>query len=403
MSMEKKILFIANNNIGYGLSGGDRIFIELIKNWKNCSDVTLIGSDEAIEIAHRYKATDIHIITTDKKNISNNHTSILNLFFHTIIRTFRGLRCVKTNKQIVKNLDFVYSVSDFLPDLLPSIYTKLINRNVKLIAGYYLFAPFPFSKSSPYKGKHRLRGFLYWLIQKPSYFLVKLYADFVFVTSEPDVKKFINKKRDKSKIVVVQGGVNIIESEKYLQSSNVIPITGRKYDSCFVGRFHYQKGVLELIDIWNLVCQKNKNAKLAIVGLGELEKEVREKINKNNLKNNIELLGFMDGKEKYEIFKQSKIILHPATYDSGGMAAAEGMAWGLPGVSFDLEALKTYYPKGMVKTDINNIDQFAENILKLLDNRIYYNTLSKEARDLIVEVWDWKKRAEKIYNLILVA
>ena len=31
------------------------------------------------------------------------------------------------------------------------------------------------------------------------------------------------------------------------------------------------------------------------------------------------------------------------------MAAAEAMAWGLPGVSFDLESLKTYYQKVWLK------------------------------------------------------
>ena len=50
------------------------------------------------------------------------------------------------------------------------------------------------------------------------------------------------------------------------------------------------------------------------------------------------------------IFKDSKIVLHAAIYDSGGMAACEAMACELPGVSFDLPALKTCYPKGMFKT-----------------------------------------------------
>ena len=41
-----------------------------------------------------------------------------------------------------------------------------------------------------------------------------------------------------------------------------------------------------------------------------------------DLAKNIELLGFKDGSEKYAVFKQSKIIVHPAIFDSGGMAAA---------------------------------------------------------------------------------
>jgi len=155
-----------------------------------------------------------------------------------------------------------------------------------------------------------------------------------------------------------------------------------------------------LIDIWKKVCEKKKNSRLAMIGNGPLEGDVKKKIKELRLEKNIDLLGFKDGEDKYEIFKQSKIILHPATYDSGGMAAAEGMAWGLPGVSFDLEALKTYYPKGMVKTPSGDIEKFADNILLLLEDKGYYQRISKEARDLIVEVWDWKKRAEDIFNKV---
>jgi glycosyltransferase involved in cell wall biosynthesis len=234
----------------------------------------------------------------------------------------------------------------------------------------------------------------------PIYWIIKRYADIVFVTSKPDVNKFITNKRSAEKIVVIRGGVDVEPSTEYLSSNNLIPISDRKYDACFVGRFHYQKGVLELIDIWKSVCEKKSNAKLAMIGVGPLESEVKNKISELELNKNIELLGFKDGTDKYEIFKQSKIMVHPATYDSGGMAAAEGMAWGLPGVSFDLEGLKSYYPKGMVKTKIHNIDQFATNITELLDNREYYDKISKEARDLIVEVWDWNKRSEQIYNSI---
>jgi hypothetical protein len=40
------------------------------------------------------------------------------------------------------------------------------------------------------------------------------------------------------------------------------------------------------------------------------------------LEENVFLLRSKDGKEKLEVLKSSKIVVHPATYDSGGMAAA---------------------------------------------------------------------------------
>ena len=394
----KKIVFIANNNVGTGFSGGDRIFIEFLKNWKDKADLILFGSEEAVEMT-RKRGVDVKFIQTDKVNKSMPG-GIFDFISHVFRRTYRGLSSIKKNREILKNADYVYSVSDFYPDFIPAFYLKLKNPKIKWIAGYYLFAPNPFSKDSPYKGKQRLRGFFYWFTQIFSYYFVNKFADYVFVTSEPDVGKFITKKRDKSKVIVVQGGVDITESEKYLNGENVVPLEERIYDACFVGRFHYQKGVLVLIDIWKKVCEKKKNSRLAMIGNGPLEGDVKKKIKELRLEKNIDLLGFKDGEDKYEIFKQSKIILHPATYDSGGMAAAEGMAWGLPGVSFDLEALKTYYPKGMVKTPPGDIEKFADNILLLLEDKGYYQKISKEARDLIVEVWDWKKRAEDIFNKV---
>ncbi len=70
-------------------------------------------------------------------------------------------------------------------------------------------------------------------------------------------------------------------------------------------------------------------------------KEVKFKINELRLQNNIKLFGFVfDGPEKYRVFSQSKIVVHPSYFDSGGMAAAESMLFGMPCVGFDLPAYK---------------------------------------------------------------
>lgn len=346
------------------------------------------------------------------RNFFSNFSSIKIKEFRTLSGIFQKYllkieiitRCIYPGLIFLfKKLDYQYLITqtDFLPDTFSAWCAKIRNPHLEWVASFFLKAPAPWDKDSPYHGKNWIIGFFYWFLQKPSIWMIKNKADKVMVTSEPDVALFVNKKRDRSKIIVVQGGVNVEESEKYLANGNVIPIEKKKYDACFVGRFHYQKGVLKLVEIWKKVCDNKQNAKLAIIGGGILEKDVLAEIKKFGLENNIDLLGFRDGEEKYEIFKQSKIIVHPATYDSGGMAAAGGMAWGLPGVSFDLESLKTYYPKGMVKTKIGNFNQFAENILKLLNDPVYYNRIAQDAHNLIVETWDWKKRAENILKEII--
>lgn len=390
------MVFLDNCHINENvMSGGCRIVTELYKQWIKFNDIKIVTTSLGFN-AWKKRITD----TKDLYSFValKNDENILISYPKRVLSLLHDNNFWKN----IRQYRYLYSSSDFWPDSIPALLAKIKNPQIIWIAGFYLFAPTPWQKDSPYKTTTQrwLLGLMYWLTQLPIYYLVKKYADFVFVTSEPDVKKFITAKRDSSKIIVVQGGVDITESEKYLQSQDIIPIERRKYDACFVGRFHYQKGVLILMDIWKLVCQSKPSAKLAMIGLGPLENDIGNKIKKYGLEHNIDLLGFKDGMEKYEIFKQSKIMVHPATYDSGGMAAAEGMAWGLPGVSFDLEALKTYYPKGMVKTEQENIEQFSKNILKLLNDKDYYDKMSSDAHALIAETWNWDKRADIIYHKV---
>ena len=396
--MESKInrptINIIANSIMGTMSGGDRIWIECSKRWSlNGFKINIFGSEESSERGKKYNLINVDYFNWPSGNFKK-YGFLLNYLFRTVQGIFKL-------KSFTQNIDscIIYSTSDFWPDSIPAFLMKIKNRKVKWIAGFFLFAPSPLQKNSPYKGIKWIIGFLYWLSQLPIYWIVKKNADLIFITSKPDVKKFLTKSRDINKIIVVKGGVDLTDSEEYLNSNNKIPIENRKYDACFVGRFHYQKGVLELIEIWKNVIEWNKNAKLVMIGVGPLENELKEKIKKFKLYNNIELVGFKDGKEKYEFFKQSKIIIHPAIYDSGGMAAAEAMAWGLPGVSFDLEALKTYYPKGMLKVPCYDLKKFATVVISLLEDKKLYIKVSGEAIKL-VKKWDWDKRADVILRKI---
>ena len=403
--MDKKsteCFFIANNNIGdSGLSGGCRIFIELARYWKESIDLKIIATEEAITVCKNYGLQDLRFYKSSSKLGFKNVFTLRAVFANFFKKLTNGILFVLRNKLLFKNNPWIYSVSDFYPDLIPAFLIKLINPKVKWIAGYYLFAPTPWDKDSPYKGKDSLRGFLYWLSQRLTYWLVRKYADIIFVTSEPDKKKFLSEKKSASEIFVIRGGVNIKASTEYLSSKSIVALDQRKYECCFIGRFHQQKGVLVLIEIWSRVIARLPKAKLAMIGNGPLEAEVQNKINEYSLNDNVELFGFMDGDRKNEIFKQSRVVLHPATFDSGGMAAAEAMAWALPGISFDLEALKTYYPQGMVKVPQDDYDKFAEVIIKILSNADYYKKISSQARELIVKHWDWEKRAQLILDRLL--
>ena len=119
----------------------------------------------------------------------------------------------------------------------------------------------------------------------------------------------------------------------------------------------------------------------------------------SSLSHNVKLFGYIfDGPEKYGIFASSKIVVHPAFYDSGGMAAAEAMAFGLPCVGFDLDSYKSYYPKGMVKVRIGDLKGFADKIVELIRNLEIRNQIGEEAQKMIKKNWSWEQRT----NLLIV-
>lgn len=390
--MKEKLLIIANNNIGTSQSGGDTIFLQFIKNWQKKIDITVIGSAESKRLLRRYQLKP-KFIQSDTIN-KRCYPSTLNIILHCFRRTFKAFKIFFKHKKIFKESLYCYTASDFIPDIIFGLLYKSVNPKGNWLCAQYLFAPNLNDKNTPYRTQP-LKGFLYYLFQKITKKLANKYADIIFITSEPDKKYFPNKK-----IVVVQGGVDITASEKYLKSNKIKPVSSRQFDAVFIGRLHPQKGVLELVDIWKIVVNKIPSAKLALIGDGQLKKDLISKIKQHKLNKNITLLGFRSGEEKYNIFKNSKIVLHPAIYDSGGMAAAEAMAWSLPGVSFDLESLKSYYPQGMLKSPLNNYQSFANNIINLLQNKNLYQKTSSKALDLIRKKWDWRKRSQKIYNQI---
>jgi glycosyltransferase involved in cell wall biosynthesis len=398
-----KVIFIANNNIGdFGLSGGDRIFIELARSWKNKTKLYLVGCEEAITVCKRERLDSLVFLKTCKKLGLKNVFTLSAVFRNFFKKLLSGCIFIIKNRGLIRACTHVYSVSDFYPDSIPAFLAKCFNPKIVWIAGFYLFAPAPWATDNPYKGKDVIRGILYWLSQRPIYWIVNNYADVVFVTSEPDRIRFLSKKRGISRILAVRGGVNTVAATKYLNGQSAIPVQDRRYDACFLGRFHVQKGVLALLDIWKLIVESLPHAKLAMIGNGPLEKEVMSRLTQYGLEKNIFLFGFLDGEEKFDIFKQSKIVVHPATFDSGGMSAAEAMAWRLPGVSFDLDALKTYYPQGMVKVPPYDYYKFSKEIIRLLTDTKYYNQVADAARELILTRWEWDKQADTIFKQVFV-
>jgi len=81
------------------------------------------------------------------------------------------------------------------------------------------------------------------------------------------------------------------------------------------------------------------------------------------------------------------------------MAAAAGLACGLPGVSFDLPVFKTYYPQGFLRVETGDLNAFSQKIIDLLKDKKLYQKMSKEAV-VEAETWDWEQGVLKFLKRV---
>lgn len=136
-----------------------------------------------------------------------------------------------------------------------------------------------------------------------------------------------------------------------------------------------------------------------MIGKGPLEAEASRLRDSLGLRKTVEFLGFLDGKEKHAVIKSARVVVHPAVYDSGGMATAEALACGLPGGAFALPALETYYPKGFLKAPRGDFAAFAAHLDRLLSDETLDRQMSADARSA-GEDGDWDLRARQALDAI---
>lgn len=390
-----KFIFFALMAWGKGISGGDRISTEFARRWVKSFPVTIYLWEEGYQM---YMRQNLNPSKVSFQIIDMHLWKGMGFFINYIARIFAGIFiALKINLDNQKET-IVYCATEFWMDSLPGFILKKRFPKITLVNTWFQTAPNPFIgfKEGNRVDSHRLNALAYWLVQLPIKPLIKKFSDFVLVNNEDEKKQFSQMNLEK-KVIVVLGAVDLNLINKYLRNAKKEKI----YDGVFQGRFHPQKGVVELVDIWKLVVDKKPDAKLALIGDGPLMNEVKAKVKKLGLENNIISFGYLfDGEKKYQIFAQSRVVLHPAFYDSGGMASAEAMALGLPGVSFNLKSYESYYPKGMIKIEINNLTEFAEAVVKLLNNKKLYSKIGNEGKEMISKNRSWDKTSEEVLNII---
>lgn len=153
------------------------------------------------------------------------------------------------------------------------------------------------------------------------------YATDLFACSEEAGKYlFKNKKFEVLK--------NAIDSDRFIannevreQIRNELGLDG-KFVVGHVGRLHPQKNHDFLIDVFEKIREKKKNAEMILIGTGPLENDIKKNVKNKGLTPYIHFLG--NRKDMERIYQGMDIFVFPSIFEGLGIVAIEAQAAGIP-------------------------------------------------------------------------
>ena len=183
--------------------------------------------------------------------------------------------------------------------------------------------------------------------------------------------------------------------------SNFVKISEKQSDFTYkkivghISRMVATKGLDYLLEVAELVIQKEKDVEFQIYGEGPEKKRIQNSIDKKGLNNNVKLLGYTSKpKQALESFK---CVLSTSQYEGQGLSMIEAMLLEKPVIAFNIK----YGPNEFITNGSNgylitnlDVEGMANKVLNILNNDELTKNLGEEARKTIIK----KYSSDKIFK-----
>lgn len=189
------------------------------------------------------------------------------------------------------------------------------------------------------------RPLMEWFLRK---------ADRIIVATKGHIQgsQYLKPYQDKCR-VIPYGVRKEIEEDSYdylcqvkIEKEKNKKITKKKVRFLFVGRLVYYKGCDILIKAWKGL----KNAELIVVGSGNLEKEMKQYVQKASFLGQVCFKGNLSDKQVMEEYRKCDVLVLPsiARSEAFGLVQIEAMSYGKP-------VINTFLPSGVPYVSLHQV------------------------------------------------
>lgn len=162
--------------------------------------------------------------------------------------------------------------------------------------------------------------------------VIKNYATDFWACGKLAGKYFYNNKiLNSSKYKIIP---NAIDLDKFQFSQNTRDEYRKKLNANnkiifgHVGRFHFQKNHVFLINVFNEFEKLHKDCELVLIGKGEDEEKIKNQINNLGIQNKVNFLGLTNEVHKY--LQAFDLMVFPSLFEGLSVSLLEAQATGLP-------------------------------------------------------------------------
>ncbi len=226
-------------------------------------------------------------------------------------------------------------------------------------------------------------------------------------------------KKDKSVLYIANSEATreFIETTYHLKLDGVVTpgIPKAIYDSylphrtvknnkimLYIGRIEKSKGIERLVTIFKELRKKYSSLRLIIVGKGNYENKLRQRISENNLADAVEIIGEVHHTQVFDYYRKADVFVHSSEIDSFAITLAEAMAVGVPIVCSDIPALRATTANTSILLDWRDISKWVEAIDHVLLDEDFAQQIIQNQRKRATDFF-WENKSLEYERFLKIA
>ena len=229
-------------------------------------------------------------------------------------------------------------------------------------------------------------------------------SDVVISTNESYKRIAITRgKMDPSNVFVVRNGPTL--EDVTFKPPNLVLKEGHQFLVVYVGVIGNQEGIDTLLEIVDYVVhrQKRDDIKFVVIGTGPDWQNMVDLCKSMGLDTYVRFTGFIPYEDFYEYLATADCCVNPEfanpfTDKSTMLKIMDYMTFGKPIVQFRTTEGEVTAKQSSAYVDANNVSDFGDTLLELLDNRQFAQKMGEFGKQRIVHELNWDMQKRNLYQ-----